>query len=153
MHMSEDWDVVAASGTASNGEDWLLLYRPEGEGGRHHMVLLVDGGERSNGSGFDIPDTTEIGFGGGLAPGQGNYYLHGLVTNRIRAVRAESHDEQDWSEVATTPLPAALGNDGDALSAFVIVRPPVDDVTALVGLDQRGRVIQRIAFPGPPNRP
>jgi len=146
--MSEAREVVAAEGTAPNGETWTLLYRPEGEGGRHHLALFVNGGERESGSGFDIPDTTEIGFGGGLTPGHGNYYLYGLVTSRIHTVRAESHEAARWSEVMTTALPGATASDGTALRTFVLVRPPIDDVSALVGLDRAGLAVQRIPFPG-----
>lgn len=146
--MSESREVVAAEGTTPNGETWTLLYRPEGEGGRHHLALFVNGGERESGSGFDIPDTTEIGFGGGLTPGHGNYYLYGLVTSRIHTVRAESHEAARWSEATTTALPGATASDGTALRTFVLVRPPIDDVSALVGLDRTGQAVQRIPFPG-----
>ncbi|NYJ02064.1 hypothetical protein HNR19_002762 [Nocardioides thalensis] len=145
--MSEVREVVAARGTASNGANWTLLYRPEGGGVRHHLALFVNGGERESASGFDIPDTTEIGFRGGLAPGNGSYYLYGLVTSRIHSVRAESEQEHDRSDVLTATLSGATANDGGALRSFVIVRPPVDNVTALVGLDQEGREVQRISLP------
>lgn len=111
---------------------------------------VVNGAERESGSGFDIPDTTEIGFGGGLTPGHGNYYLYGLVTSRIHTVRAESHDERDRSDVATTPLLGVAADDRGALRTFVLVRPPVENVTALVGLDQEGRVVQKIPLARPP---
>lgn len=148
IEMSEDREHVAAEGTASNGDTWALLYRPGGEGGRHYLALLVNGEERESGSGFDIPDTTEIGFGGGLTPGQGNYYLYGLVTSRIHTVRAEGRTGRGHSDVMTTALSRASANDGDALRVFVVVRPPVEDVSALVGLDRKGRTVQRIPFPG-----
>lgn len=148
--MSEERGVVAAEGTAPNGDTWTLLYRPEGEGGRHHLALLVNGGERESGSGFDMPDTTEIGFGGGLTPGHGNYYLYGLVTSRIHTVRAESQEERDRSDVATAALLGVTANDGGALRTFVLVRPPVEDVNALVGLDREGRVVQKIPLARPP---
>jgi hypothetical protein len=150
--MSDEREVVAAEGTAPNGDTWMLLYRPEGEGGRHHLAFLVNGGESESGSGFDMPDTTEIGFGGGLTQGPGNYYLYGLVTSRIHTVRAESHEERDRSEVSTAALLGATANDGGALRTFVLVRPPVEDVTALVGLDRGGQVVQRIPFSGPGGR-
>ena len=124
--MSEEGQVVAAEGTAPNGDTWTLLYRPEGEGGRHHLALFVNGDERESGSGFDIPDTTEIGFGAGLTPGHGNYYLYGLVTSRIEVVRAESHEATRWSEVMTAALPGAMANDGTTLRTFVLVRPPIE---------------------------
>jgi hypothetical protein len=151
--MSDDRTLVAAEGVAPDGEPWTVLYAPEGESGHpHHLALIVNGGERENGSGFDIPGTTEIGFGGGLKPGEGNYYLYGLTTSRIRAVRAESHDDARQSEAATLAFPGASTEGGDALRVFVLVRPAVDDVTALVGLDQAGHEVQRIRLIGPPER-
>jgi hypothetical protein len=122
--------------------------RPEGEGGRHHLALFVNGGERESGSGFDIPEVTEIGFGGGLTPGHGNYYLYGVVTSRIQIVRAESPRAARWSEVMTAELPGATASDGTALRTFVLVRPPIEDVSALVGLDRDGQVVQRILLSG-----
>lgn len=142
--------VVAAEGVAPNGDSWAVRYRPEGFGGRHYMALVVNGGTQEDGAGWDIPDTTEIGFAGGFKRGEGNRYLYGLVTSRIVTVRAESRNERDQSEVATVPCPAATADDGSPLRTFVLVRPPLDDVTALVGLDGGGRVVQRIAFPGVP---
>ncbi len=147
--MNAEDEVVAAEGVAPNGDTWALMYRPEGVGGRHHMAFFVNGGIREDGSGWDIPGTTEIGFAGGFKRGQGNFYLYGLVTSRIDIVRAESHEAQDWSEVATSALPGVTADDGGALRTFVLVRPPVDNVTALVGVDRDGRVVQRIPFPGP----
>ena len=90
--MSDERTLVAAEGVAPDGEPWTLLYAPEGERGHsHHLALIVHGGERESGSGFDIPGTTEIGFGGGLKPGQGHYYLYGLTTSRIRTVRGSGY--------------------------------------------------------------
>ena len=151
--MSEDRTLVAAEGVTPDGEPWALLYTPEGERGYpHHLALIVNGGERESGSGFDIPGTTEIGFGGGLKPGEGNFYLYGLTTSRIRTVRAESHDDARQSEAATSALPDAATGCVDALRVFVLVRPAVDDVTALVGLDQAGHEVQRIPLIGPSER-
>ena len=110
--------------------------------------MLLNGAVHEEGSGFDLPDTTEIGFSSGLKPGCGHYLLYGLVTSRIRTVRAESRDVKQWSDVLTTPLPEATTEEGSPLRSFVLVRPPVDDVTALVGLDLDGRVVQRIPFIG-----
>ena len=111
--MNEDQALVAAEGAAPNGDTWTLQYRPEGERGhRHHLACFVNGVERESGSGFDIPETTEIGFGGGLKPGQGSYYLYGLVTSRIHIVRAESREEPDHSEVVTAAFPEATTDDG-----------------------------------------
>lgn len=115
------------------------------------MALYVNGGIREDGSGWDIPGTTEIGFGGGFKRGEGNRYIYGLVTSRIEVVRAESHDESDQTEVSPAALPAATTNDGSPLRCFVLVRPPVEDVTALVGLDGDGQVVQRIPFNFPPD--
>ena len=148
--MSPVQTVVALQGVAGGGEAWTLVYAPEGERGhRHHLALLVNGGERESVSGFDIPGTTELGFGGGLTPGQGYLYLYGLTTDRIQTVRAESHAHAPWSEEATAALAEATTPDGDALRVFVVVRPAVDDVTALVGLDASGLEVQRIPFIGP----
>jgi hypothetical protein len=144
--VSEQSEVIAASGTSAAGDSWTLLYRPEGDGGRHHIALLVNGRLREEGSGLDIPDTTEIGFGSGVTPGSGEYYLYGLTSSRIHTVRAESHSEEDTSEVATTPLPETTATVGDPLRAFVLTRPPVENVIALVGLDSEGRIAQRIPF-------
>ncbi|MDO9455976.1 hypothetical protein [Nocardioides sp.] len=113
------------------------------------MALFVNGGERQGGSGFDIPGTTEIGFGGGLKRGEGNYYLYGLTTSRIRVVRAESRDQAHSSEAETVALIEATADDGSPMRFFVLVRPPVDNVTALMGLDRDGQVVQRIPLPGP----
>jgi hypothetical protein len=99
--MSADEDVVAAAGTAPDGDSWT----------------------------------------------HGNYYLYGLVTSRIRTVRTEGGERGAHTDVATSALPGATANDGSALRTFVLVRPPVDDVTALVGLDRHGRVAQEIRFP------
>ncbi len=136
--------VVAAEGTAPNGDTWTLLYRPEGEGGRNATAFLVNGIVSDEASGFDLPEATEIGFAGGLKPGSGQFYLFGIVTSRINIVRAESHEERDLTEVATAALPGVTTDDGSALRTFVLARPPVDNVTALVGLDRDGRVVQRI---------
>lgn len=75
--VGDNGTLVAAEGVAPDGEPGTLLYAPRGERGHpHHLALIVNGGERESGSGFDIPGTTEIGFGGGLKPGEGNYYLY-----------------------------------------------------------------------------
>jgi hypothetical protein len=142
--MGRAQDVIAAEGLTPDGDTWSLLYRPEGAGGRHYIALLLNGGVNDEGSGLDLPDTTEIGFIAGMKPGIGQFYLFGLVTSRIQTVRAESHEEQYWSEVPTSPLPEATTKDGSPLRSFVLVRPPVDDVTALVGLGRDGVVVQRI---------
>jgi hypothetical protein len=131
------------------GERWKLLYAPRGERGhRHHLALIVNGGERESGSGFDIPDATELGFGGGLTPGKGNFYLYGLTTDRIRTVRAESGDESLHTEAMTSPLAGATTDGAGSLRVFVLVRPAVENVTALVGVDEEGCVVQRVPLPG-----
>jgi hypothetical protein len=117
--MGEQREILAAEGTAPNGEVWKLVYGPEGVGGRHHIALFVNGDIRDSGSGFEIPEVTEIGFGGGLTPGEGNYYLYGVVTARTQIVRAESADSKRGSEVMTAALPGAVANDGTALRTFV----------------------------------
>lgn len=148
--MSEEREVVAAEGFTPQQQTWTLLYRPAA--GEHCLRLLLDGDEQEAASGFDIPDVTEIGFAGGLAPGEGHYFLYGLVTARIRVVRAESHDAARWSDVMTAALPAATASDGTALCTFVLVRPPIEDVSALVGLDRAGQVVQRIPLQVPSGR-
>lgn len=97
--------------------------------------------------GFDIPRVTEIGFAGGLKRGEGLYFLYGLVSSRIRAVRAEGRGAATSTEVETTAVMRGFASNAGALRTFVIVRPPVDDVGALIGLDQQGRTVQRIPFP------
>jgi hypothetical protein len=149
--MCEEQEVVAAEGTTPDQHPWTLLYRPAG--GQHSMRLLIGGIEHDAAYGLDIPEVTEIGFAGGLTPGSGQYFLYGLVTSRIQIVRAESHEAARWSEVMTAALPGATGSDGTALRAFVLVRPPIEDVTALVGLDRAGQVVQRIPFQVPRGRP
>lgn len=150
--MSTAGGIVAAEGVAPNGDTWALRYRPDGIGGRHELALYVNGGIVEDGSGYDIPGTTEIGFGGGFKHGEGNRYIYGLVTSRIEILRAESLDEGDHTEVSTAALSAATADDGSPLRCFVLIRPPVDDVTALVGLDSDGQVVQRIRFIGPLRR-
>ena len=138
-------------GTAPNGDTWALTYRPEGFGGRHYMAFLVNGGVQEDGAGWDIPGTTEIGFAGGFKRGEGNRYIYGLVTSRIVIMRAESYNKDNQSEVTTVALPAATTENGDPLRTFVLIRQPEDDVTAIVGLDDDGRVVQRIPFHIPPD--
>ena len=121
-------------------------------GGRHQLALYVNGSIGEDGSGWDIPGTTEIGFGDGFTHGGGNRYIFGLVTFRIEIVRAESPDEGDHTEVSPAALSAATTDNESPLRCFVLVRPPVDDVTALVGLDGDGQVVQRIPFIGPTKR-
>ena len=148
--VSEDQEVVAAEGTTPQQQAWTLMYRPAG--GQHCLRLLVDGREHDAAWGLAIPDVTEIGFAGGLTPGVGQYYLYGLVTSRIEVVRAESHEEARCSEVMTAVLPGATASDGTALRTFVLVRPPIEDVSALVGLDRAGQTVQRIPLSGPGGR-
>ena len=151
--MSDNGTLVAAEGVAPDGEPCTLLYAPRGERGHpHHLALIVNGGERESGSGFDIPGTTEIGFGGGLKPGEGDYYLYGLTTSRIRTVRAENDGDAGATEVATLACPGASTEGRDALRVFAMVRPAVEDVTAPVRLDQGRREGQRIRLIGPSAR-
>ncbi|MFA6300081.1 MAG: hypothetical protein WC642_12990 [Nocardioides sp.] len=149
--MSEEQEVVAAEGTTPRQHTWTLLYQPAG--GHHSVRLAINGVEHEAASGFDIPEVTEIGFAGGLTPGRGQYFLYGLVTSRIHVVRAESHEAARWSDVMTAALPGATASDGTALRTFVLARPPIDDVSALVGLDRDGQVVQRIPFQRRGGRP
>lgn len=95
--------------------------------------------------GFQIPKVTEIGFGAGLKPGVGDYFLYGITSSRIRSVLAISPAGD--SEVDTQPLPAGLAPLN--LQTFVISREPIEDVDALVGVDASGNVVQRIKLPRP----
>lgn len=133
--------VVAAAGITSDRVNWTLRYRVVQ--GRRCLEFSVDGDEPDVAWGFDIPGTTEIGFSGSLTPGRGRFFLYGLVTSRIRFVRGESRKGSD-SEVPTSALSPAAKNNACALRTFVMIRPPVDDVTALVGLDQDDEIVQRI---------
>lgn len=142
--MSAEHEVIAAEGTTPQQQTWTLMYAPAD--GRHSLRLLINGGDHDAASGFDIPDVTEIGFAGGLTPGHFLFFLYGLVTSRISVMRAESHEADRWSEVKTAALPGGTASDGTPLRTFVLVRPPTEDVTALVGLDQAGQVVQRIRF-------
>lgn len=135
--------VVVAAGITPDRANWTLRYRVAQ--GHHCLELSVDGDELDAAWGFDIPGTTEIGFSGSLTPGRGRFFLYGLVTSRIRFVRGESREGND-SEVPTSALSPATKDSTCALRTFVMVRPPVDDVTALVGLDQDGEVVQRITL-------
>lgn len=144
--MSAEQEVVAAEGTTLHQQAWTLLYRPAG--GQHCVRLLVNGSEHDEAWGFDIPEVTEIGFAGGLTPGSVQFFLYGLVTSRILVVRAESHEAARWSDVMTAALPGAVASDGTALRTFVLVGPPIEDVSPLVGLDRAGREVQRIPFTG-----
>jgi len=141
--VDEEREVVAAEGTTAQRQPWALMYQHAG--GQHSLRLLINGQEYDAASGFAIPDVTEIGFAGGLRPGHFYYFLYGLVTSRIQVVRAESH-EGHWSEVASAALPGATASDGSPLRTFVLIRPPIDDVSALVGLDRAEQVVQRIEF-------
>lgn len=149
--MTGEQEVVVSEWDIPGQGTWSLAYRPAG--GDHSLSLLVNGFEISMGMGYDIPDVTEIGFSATVKKDEGLYTLYGLVTERIRTVRAEALDPDDWSESATVALPEALATDGTTLRSFVMLRPPVDNVTALVGLDWSGQVVQRIPFLGPFQEP
>jgi len=144
VDVDEDQALVALEGVAADGKAWAVTYRPEWLGRRHYMALIVNGGMREEGAGWNIPGTTQIGFGGGFEPGEGNRYIYGLVSDPIVVLRAECKDSGDQSEIATLPLAVAKTEQGDPLRVFTLVREPKDDVTALVGLDGEGRVVQRI---------
>ena len=134
--VNEEQEVIAAQGTKPQQETWTLMYQTAD--GQRSLRLLLNGGEHDAASGFDIPDVAEIGFSCGLTPGHGLYFLYGLATSRIKVVRAESHEADRSSEVMTAALPGATASDGTPLRTCVLVRPPIDDVSALVGLDQAG---------------
>lgn len=137
-------EIVAAEGLTSEGVEWAFKYRAAGED--HCISLMLNGAEHDAAFGLDIPHVTEIGFAAGLKPGEGHYFLYGLVTSRIRVVRAEGREAAASSEVETAALEGGVTAGGEALRTFVLVRPPVDDVGALVGLDEQGRMVQRIPF-------
>jgi hypothetical protein len=135
----------ALEGVAPNGDDWALYYGAVGPwGGRQWLALVVNGLVQQGGEGYGVPGETELACSGGLKEGEGNYHLYGLVTARVLRVRAEGTEERSHSEVATVPLPAATTDDGQSLRVFALVRPPVDDVAAVVGFDVDGLVVQRV---------
>ena len=135
--------VVVSQGVAQSGAAWKLSYSPSG--GRHCLQFSADGARVGDVCGFDIPKKTEIGFGAGLKPGVGDYFFFGITTNRIVSVIAKSRAGD--SEVETEPLPSHLSQ--QKLRTFVLTRKPIEDVDALVGLDAKGNVVQRIALAHP----
>lgn len=134
--------VVLQQGITADGERWEVRFRtsPKGE----CVELAVDDGEPYFACGFDIPEHTEIGFSGGLTPGEGNFYLYGLTSARVASVSAESDEP---SRTKTVELPRETGRDD--LRFFILVRKPVEDVRALVGYDESGKQIQRVALAMP----
>lgn len=107
------------------------------------LELVINGAVAHAVCGFDIPGTTEVGFVGGLRPGQGDFILFGLTSARVATVTAESAVQK--SEVRTKELPP--GASRSVLRFFVIVREPVENVDALVASDATGRVVQRLPLP------
>lgn len=133
---------VLQSGTSESGQNWTTRYREVD--GESCLQLIVDGAELQDACGFDIPNTTEIGFSGGLRPGEGNFYLYGITSSRITTIVARSKAGNSKVETQSFESSIASGN----LRHFVIVREPIDDVDALIGFDSRGEVVQEIGLPG-----
>lgn len=133
--------LVLKSGVSGSGRSWQL--RHQQVNGYDCLGVFVGGVEVDYGCGFGVPDATEIGFAAGLKPGEGDYYLYGLTSARIASIRAESQGTD--SEVLTERLDSVVS--GSQLRFFIIVREPVDDVEALVGLDDDRRSVQRIELP------
>lgn len=138
--------ITLGTGVTSGGSSWELRYRRLGE--EDCLELFVDGHEIESACGWDIPNTTDVGFGGGLKHGEGNFFLYGLTSERVASIEAESDGEQ--SNVQTRNLPEIAGR--PSLRFFVIVREPVDDVAALVAFDADGGQVQRIALPKAPKK-
>lgn len=136
--------VVLKHGTSGSGARWELRYRDID--GQDCLELAIDGAEPNVACGFDIPGTTEVGFGGGLKPGQGDFYLFGLTSARVTSVVADSPEHD--SQVQTQALPADA--DRPTLRFFILVREPVDNVVALVALDADGKLVQRLELPAEP---
>lgn len=95
--------------------------------------------------GFDIPGTTEVGFGGGLKPGKGSFFLYGLTSSRVVTIVATGVGDSGNTEVQTVSVPVKPV-DPPGVRYFVIERPPVEDVEALVALNADGDVVQRISL-------
>jgi hypothetical protein len=133
--------VVVKSGVAQSGASWELSYRQIS--GEHCLEMTVDGARLSDVCGLDIPETTEVGFGGGLRVGRGDYFLYGMTSARVSSIRAESADGD--TEVGTEELPEHSPT--LKFRFFVLTRKPIDNVDALVALDAKRSVIQRIELP------
>lgn len=132
-------------GYTDSGAKWELRLRNAPEG--VCVALQVDGIEPTEVCGFDIPNTTEVGFGGGLKPGRGSFFLFGITSSRVHSISAEGVSSGDVTKARTLDLPGnSPGPPG--LRAFFIERPPVDNVNALVAFDAKGGVVQRIALLG-----
>ncbi|HCB02728.1 MAG TPA: hypothetical protein PLZ93_00845 [Nocardioides sp.] len=132
--------VVLKAGDSPSGDAWRLEFQEVG--GEQCLALIVNDAEVEAGCGFGVPEITEIGFGGGLKPGRGSYYIYGITTARIAMIVAESPGAD--SEVQTEAL--SYGGRMDRLGRrfFTVIRDPVENVTALVGLDANRQVVQRI---------
>lgn len=134
--------VELSRGTSGSGATWVLTYRRT-IGGDDCLELSIDGNEPNSACGFDIPATTEIGFGGGLKPGRGDFFLYGLTSDRILTVAAESSAGD--TRVGTVRMPFSAGR--PHLRFFVLDRKPVENVSGIAGLGEDSDLIQRISFP------
>jgi hypothetical protein len=136
--------IILARGTTSADESWEFQYQETPRG--TCIALQIAGRESLESCGFDIPGTTEIGFSAGMNAGQGSFFLFGLTSARVAVVVAES-------ETGNTEQPTLIVPSGSSelvgARFFLIERPPVDDVNALIGLDADGKVVQRIPLRGP----
>lgn len=133
--------VTLKRGTSESGAHWELHHRETERG--DCLELAIDGNLSNLACGFDIPNTTQVGFGGGLKPGQGDYFLFGLTSAAVASIVAESPGSESETQTEALPLQAH----GPPLRFFVLVREPVDNVDALVALDVGRKVLQRLAFP------
>jgi len=134
--------VILSHGTSESGAIWELRYRVTERG--DCLELFVNEAEANVACGFDIPNTTEVGLGGGLKPGQGDFFLFGFTSSRVATIVAESPGNESEVQTEALPLPDARR---PALRFFVLVREPVDDVDALVALDEDGTLVQRLELP------
>lgn len=133
--------LVLQRGIGLSGDRWELSISLEGQD--DCLELFINGTVASSACGFDIPATTEVGFGGGLKPGHGDFYLYGLTSARVGAITAVSAAQK--CVVRTKELPS--GARRADLRFFILVRESVEDVDALVAWDFKGRLVQRLDLP------
>jgi hypothetical protein len=143
MGQLPDEPVILKQGTSRAGANWEFRLSRSEQG--DCIALSVDGADGNIACGFDIPNTTEVGVNGNLKPGEGDFYLYGLTSTRVAWIVAEGLDHK--TEVRTEPMPSVAHR--PELHFFILVREPVENVVALVALDEDREVIQRLEFPPP----